>query len=146
MAFLPRNTYHRLRNRTYNAEHLTDLNYLPLGNLFIEDDGSFTLADVDDYESLSQQQRFKLTGPMMKKLCAPQLKAGIAQALSAIFPNIPKDLVMFEGMGKFNLNLTLGEILEIAIACGNELSPKQEAKDKKIQELEAQLAELKTQS
>lgn len=137
-----------LRGHTYKAEHLTDINYLPLGNLFIEEDGTFTLENTTNYESLSPQQKTKLTQPVMKKLCNPEVKAAIAQTISAIFPRIPKDLVNYEGMGQFSLNITLKELLAIAIQCGTELQSSAEVSqgDGRIKELEAEIARLKATS
>jgi hypothetical protein len=109
-----------IRDRSYTAEHLTDLNYLPLASLWVEDDGSFALSNVTGFESLTEQQKLKLTQPMMKRLCNPEVKASVAQSLSAVFPQVPADLVSYD-KGSFTLNLTLKEVLEIAIACGNEL-------------------------
>lgn len=110
-----------IREKIYTAINLTDLNFLPLGNLFLESDGSFTIAEVKDYQSLSSQQQARLTQPMMRKLCDPDVKASAAHAISAIFPDLPKELVSYRGKGDFTLNLGLREILNIAVSCGNEL-------------------------
>lgn len=132
-----------LRKKQYKAEHLTDLNYLPIGSLYIDSDGRFALSEIDDYESLSQQQKNKLTLPLMQRLADPDNKASIAQALSAIFPSLPKDLVSYSGKGDFRLNLQLQELLEVAIALGNALTPKSGNEQKRIFELEAEIQRLK---
>jgi hypothetical protein len=123
-----------LRGKNYTAEYLTDLNYLPLGNLFLENDGQFALDDVTDYESLSNQRQFQLTQPILKRMSNPDIKAAVAQSLSAIFPSFPKDLVSYRGKGEFNLNINLPELLKITISCSNELN-------KKIPELKEEITQ-----
>jgi hypothetical protein len=133
-----------IRDRSYPAEHLTDLNYLPLASLWVEDDGSFALSNVAGFESLTEQQKLRLTQPMMKRLCNPEVKASVAQSLSAVFPQIPADLVSYD-KGIFTLNLTLKEVLEIAIACGNELQRLQQpvAEVDEVAKLKAEIELLK---
>lgn len=110
-----------LRDRSYTAEHLTDLNYLPLGNLFVDDKGSFTIEGVEDYNSLPQNQKLKLVQPLMTKLSDPDQKASIAHSLCSIFPSLPRELVRYNGKSDFAMNLTLTELLETAIAVANAL-------------------------
>ncbi|MBN3949368.1 MAG: hypothetical protein HWQ38_24060 [Nostoc sp. NMS7] len=112
-----------LRNKTYIAEHLTDTNYLALGDLFLGDHGQFYLDGVDDYESLSNAVKNKLTQPLRKKLSNPEEKAAIAHSLSAIFPSLPRELVRYNGINDFAMNLTLHELLSSAITIGNALNP-----------------------
>ena len=146
-----------LRGKTYKAEYLTDLNYLPLGNLFLESDGQFALDDVTDYESLSNQRQFQLTQPMLKRMSDPDVKAAVAQSLSAIFPSFPKELVSYRGKGDFSLNINLPELLKITISCSTELNkkipeqkkeilqanPEVVAKQDRIKQLEQELFELR---
>lgn len=137
-----------LRGKAYVAEHLTDLNYLAIGKLFVEDNGTFALEDVDDYESLSKQQQFKLTQPLMQRLTDPDVKASVAESLNSIFPTVPPDLVKYAGKGNFNLNLTLTELLEVAIAVANALSPTakkvvRDEEDNEVALLQEQLDRLK---
>lgn len=108
-----------LRDRQYTAEHLTDLNYLPLGRLFIDKSGHFTIEGAENYESLPQSTKLKLVGPLMDKLSDPDEKAIVAHALISIFPSLPRELVRYNGKNDFTLNLTLTEILEVAIAVAN---------------------------
>jgi hypothetical protein len=109
-----------IRDRKYTAEHLTDLNYLPIAALWMEEDGVFALSDVGSFESLNEGQKMRLVQPMMKRLCDASIKSGVAQAITSIFPQVPPELVSFN-LNSFKLNLTLKEVLQIAIACGNEL-------------------------
>lgn len=136
-----------LRNKTYTAEHLTDLNYLPLGLLFIDKDGHFTIEGAENYESLPQSTKLKLVGPLMDKLSDPDEKAIVAHALISIFPSLPRELVRYNGKNDFTLNLTLTEILEVAIAVANAV-PKPEGavvdpEAMEIERLEQELAEKK---
>ena len=114
-----------LRGKKYNAEHLTDLNYLPLGKLFIDDNGEFVLQDVTDYQALPLARKNQLTNSLMNRLVDPDLKSGLAFAINSIFPSIPSELVDYQGKNKFKLNLSLEELLSIANACGNALQDKQ---------------------
>ena len=107
-----------LRDKQYKAEHLTDLNYLALGNLFIDDSGNFSLTEVEDYESLSQADKLRLTKPIMKRLIDPKEKGAIASSLSAIFPSLPRELVSYNS-GEFTLNITLEELLRLSLAVAN---------------------------
>jgi hypothetical protein len=107
-----------VRNKQYKAEHLTDLNYLALGNLFIDDSGNFSLTNVEDYESLSQADKLRLTKPIMKRLIDPKEKAAIASSLSAIFPSLPRELVSYSS-GEFTLNITIEELLRLSLAVAN---------------------------
>ncbi len=110
-----------LRDRSYTAEHLTDLNYLPLGNLFVDDKGSLTIEGVEDYDSLPTNQKIKLVQPLINKLSDPDQKAAIAHALCSIFPTLPRDLVRYNGKSDFAMNLTLTELLQVSIAVANAL-------------------------
>lgn len=110
-----------LRDRSYTAEHLTDLNYLPLGNLFVDDKGSLTIEGVEDYDSLPTNQKMKLVQPLINKLSDPDQKAAIAHALCSIFPTLPRDLVRYNGKSDFAMNLTLTELLQVSIAVANAL-------------------------
>jgi len=112
-----------LRDKQYKAEHLTDLNYLALGGLFIDDTGNFALTEVEDYEKLSQADRLRLTKPIMKRLIDPMEKAAIASSLSAIFPSLPRELVYYSN-GDFTLNLTIEELLRLAITVANAIGDK----------------------
>ncbi|MEH2135434.1 hypothetical protein [Nostoc sp.] len=114
-----------LRDKNYNAEHLTDLNYLALGNLFIDDSGNFSLTEVENYESLSQSDKLRLTKPIMKRLIDPKEKAAIASSLSAIFPSLPRELVSYRGEGDFTLNITLEELLRLSLAVANAVGNKE---------------------
>lgn len=125
-----------LRDRSYTAEHLTDLNYLPLGNLFVDDKGGFTIEGVEDYETLPQSQKVKLVQPLMTKLCDPDQKATIAHALCSIFPSLPREIVRYNGKSDFAMNLTLTELLQITIAVANGLN--QEA----VESIDPEVAEL----
>jgi|688.fasta_scaffold395198_2 hypothetical protein len=111
-----------LRDRSYTAEHLTDLNYLPLGNLFVDDKGGFTIEGVEDFESLPSHQKVKLVQPLMVKLCDPDQKAAIAHSLCSIFPSLPRELIRYSGKSDFAMNLTLTELLQVSIAVANELN------------------------
>lgn len=110
-----------LRDRSYTAEHLTDLNYLPLGSLFVDDKGSFTIEGVGDYNSLPQNQKLKIVQPLMTKLSDPDQKASIAHSLCSIFPTLPRELVRYNGKSDFAMNLTLSELLQVAIDVANAL-------------------------
>ncbi len=140
-----------LRDRSYTAEHLTDLNYLPLGNLFVDDKGSLTIEGVEDYDSLPTNQKIKLVQPLINKLSDPDQKAAIAHALCSIFPTLPRDLVRYNGKSDFAMNLTLTELLQVSIAVANALpQANQNAVDQDALELaklerefEAKKAEIK---
>jgi hypothetical protein len=140
-----------LRDRSYAAEHLTDLNYLPLGNLFVDDKGSLTIEGVEDYDSLPTNQKMKLVQPLINKLSDPDQKAAIAHALCSIFPTLPRDLVRYNGKSDFAMNLTLTELLQVSIAVANALpQANQNAVDQDALELaklerefEAKKAEIK---
>lgn len=131
-----------LRGQEYDAEYLTDLNYLAIANLFVEENGRFVLEKVQDFKELSQPEQIKLTRPLMTRLTDPDIKAQVAQSLSAIAPSLPQDLVSYGGKGNFRLNLELKELLEIAIALGNELNPVQKTKDNEIAKLQEQIKQL----
>ncbi|MBD2492528.1 hypothetical protein [Aulosira sp. FACHB-615] len=136
-----------LRGKQYKAEHLTDLNYLALGNLFIDEKtGNFALEAVENYDLLSQSDRLRLSGPLMKKLTDPKEKGAIACSLSAIFPSLPKELVSYAN-GEFTLNITLEELTRITLEVANELSkgkaPVADAEAIAIAELEKELAQRK---
>lgn len=132
-----------LRDRSYTAEHLTDLNYLPLGNLFVDDKGGFTIEGVEDYESLPQHQKVKLVQPLMAKLCDPDQKAAIAHSLVSIFPTLPKEIVRYNGKSDFAMNLTLSELLNVAIAVANALPGQTvDTASQELAEIERQYQEL----
>lgn len=114
--------------------------------MFVEDDGTFVLEDARSFDSLTSQQKMKLTKPLMNRLIDPDIKSGVSQSLSAIFPTLPKQLVSYRGKGDFTLNLELKELLEIAIALGNELNPPQKSKDDEIAQLQEQIKMLQTKS
>lgn len=139
-----------LRGKKYQGENVTDINYLALGQLFIDKNGQFTIEGVEDYESLPQSSKLKLVQPLMKKLSDPDEKAAIAHALTSIFPSLPRELVRYNGKGDFAMNLNLTELLQVAIAVGNELGKKEGvsqeelAKTANIARLEEELAKLKS--
>ncbi|MEH1789998.1 MAG: hypothetical protein V7L23_31640 [Nostoc sp.] len=140
-----------LRNKQYKAEHLTDLNYLALGGLFIDDTGNFSLTDVENYESLSQADKLRLTKPIMKRLIDPKEKAAIASSVSAIFPSLPRELVSYSS-GEFTLNITIEELLRLSLAVANAVSekknvspsPEELARAANIARLEEELAQVKS--
>lgn len=139
-----------LRGIKYTAEHLTDLNYLPLGKLFIDDNGNFVLQDVADYQSLPLARKNQLTNSLMNRLIDPDAKAGLAFAIGSIFPSIPTEIVDYQGKGKFKLNLSLEELLSIANACSNalqdkQLQPKEKPYSQKIAELDEEIANLQAE-
>lgn len=137
-----------LRGKTYKAEHLTDLNYLGIANIFVDDSGNFSLEAVDSFEQLSQADRLRITKPLMKRLTDPKEKSAIACSLAAIFPSLPRELVRFDNEG-FALNLSLQELLETAIAVGNALGKPEEVDTEEVERrsaiarLEQELAALK---
>lgn len=94
-----------LRNKTYQAEHLTDLNALPLMSIGIDDNGQI----VQDLQT------------MMGKLTNPETIATLARSLSAIFPSLPRELVSYS-RETYNFNLTLNEVLQIVTAVCAELT------------------------
>ena len=109
-----------IRGKEYIAENLTDLNYLPLGSLFIDKSGNSLVAGMVDFESLSPQTKFKLIEPLYTRLSKPSELEPLARSLSAIFPSLPCELVSYSRDG-FTLNLGLTELLSLAVAVGNEL-------------------------
>ena len=133
-----------LRGKKYVAENLTDLNYLPIGNLFLEDDGNFLLANTSDFESLSVKDKYRVTSPILKRLIDPDIKASIAQALVAIFPSLPSNIISYKGKNDFRFNLTLQELLEISIQIANAISVKSPDDKAEIEMLRKKIEELET--
>lgn len=113
-----------IRGKEYIAENLTDLNYLPLGSLFIDKAGNSLVKDQVDFDSLSPQTKFKLIEPLYTRLSKPSELEPLARSLSAIFPSLPRELVSYNRDG-FTLNLELAELLSLAVAVGNELQARQ---------------------
>ncbi len=118
---------------------------MALGNLFIDDSGNFSLSEIDDYESLSQADKLRLTKPIMKRLIDPREKAAIASSLAAIFPSLPRELVSYSS-GEFTLNITIEELLRLSLAVagavgGEKTKPSQEelARAANIARLEEEL-------
>ena len=90
-----------LRGKTYTAEHLTDLNALPLMALGLDNKGN----PVQDLQA------------MMGALVDPQTIATLARSLSAIFPSLPKELVSYS-RDTFTFNLNLNELLQaVTLVC-----------------------------
>lgn len=116
--------------------------------MFVGSDGRFTLENISDYASLSDQTKAKLVQPLMQKLSDPDELAGVARAISAIFPSLPKNLVAYSKTD-FTMNLTLQELLSCAIAVGNELQSVNPVNNiealSQIADLEEQVRALKVQ-
>lgn len=109
-----------LRGKKYKAENLTDINFFPLGMLFVDSEGRSLVDELTDYESLPQATKLKMLEPLLRKLMNPLELEAIARSISAIFPGIPSELVRYS-KDNFNFNLSASELLSISVACGNEL-------------------------
>lgn len=109
-----------LRGKEYQAEHLTDINILPLAFLTVDENHQLIVSDAAEFETLPQATKLKLLEPLMDKLTNVEEKSKFAQSISAIFPSIPTSLVSYSN-DTFKFNLTIAELMAIAIACGNEL-------------------------
>jgi hypothetical protein len=109
-----------LRGKKYQADNLTDINFFPLGMLFVDAEGRSLINDLTDYQSLPQATKLKMMAPLLQKLMCPVALASIARSIAAIFPSIPTELVKYS-KESFDFNLSAAELLQVAVACGNEL-------------------------
>lgn len=121
--FMKMTTKVTLRGREYQAEHLTDINILPILNLFVGSNGRELPYVGLDISKLSQEMKAAISKPIMDKLSKASVLDDLARSLTAIFPTLPPDLVAYS-RDSFTFNLEISELRDIALAVGAAINEK----------------------